>query len=167
MCSALRSVGIFCRVPPRHGPPQAADPRAARPQRWPQLDRETLHLQLDRAAEQCHRRRGHLHGLFWIRRRFHDDCSSPPAGQRLVKPGHRGLFAGHAAQRHLSQAEGAVPEDGPTSQSLIPGGLVLAQEQTQESQVSALLSCPLQQNIISGLSLPRKRYLIQYSKALE
>ncbi|GFQ83736.1 uncharacterized protein TNCT_183901 [Trichonephila clavata] len=69
-------------------------------------------------------------------RRFHDDGSSPPAGQRLVESGHRGLFAGHAAQRHLSQAEGAVPEDGPTSQSLIPGGLLLAQEQTQEPQPS-------------------------------
>ncbi|GFX65188.1 hypothetical protein TNCV_4820791 [Trichonephila clavipes] len=67
-------------------------------------------------------------------RRFHDDCSSSPAGQRLVKPGHRGLLAGHTAQRHLSQAEGAVPEDGPTSQSLVAGGLFLAQEQTQEPQ---------------------------------
>ncbi|GFT10632.1 uncharacterized protein NPIL_215621 [Nephila pilipes] len=91
-------------------------------------------LQLDQATQQSGRGRGHLHGLFWIRRRFHDDGSSPPVGQRLAKPGHRGFFAGHAAQRHLGQAEGALPEDGPTPKPLVPGGLVLTQEQAQKPQ---------------------------------
>ncbi|GIY17580.1 hypothetical protein CEXT_778071 [Caerostris extrusa] len=49
------------------------------------------------------------------RLRLHGDQSPrPPAGQWLAEPGDRGLFPGHSAQRHLRQAEGALPEDGPT-----------------------------------------------------
>ncbi|GBM65499.1 hypothetical protein AVEN_223594-1 [Araneus ventricosus] len=75
-----------------------------------------------------------------MNRRDHDDVDPPPAGQRLAESGDRGLLAGHSALRHLGQAEGALPEDGPPPQPLVAGGvlrLLLQEEQAKEPQVSA------------------------------